>query len=291
MIYDIHWKRVRFLLTNKCNYQCGFCHNEGQKDRNHIQYLSLDDFKILIDILKELPLLEICLSGGEPFLNSDVLEMIEYADKNTTFNISCASNFSLISYEKMEKLSNTRIKFNIQFPYVDEEKFRNSTRTGDFRKILHNIDIAKNLGIQIGLNCVIQDEDFEDKERLIEFALKKELPIKFLPEIGKSNFKETKKIMYPLINKYAVSNYDKKTGSHKWKIKKGDLSTTIQYIDSPCFYGEISTCKNYGELRIQPDLSIQQCIIRNPIEKICLAKGKEAVFKQLEKVWKNFNHC
>ena len=291
MTYNIRWKRIRFLLTNMCNYQCKFCHNEGQTKKSEVKFFSFEDFRKLIDILKDQKLMEICFSGGEPFLNSDVIKMIEYASVKTDFNISCASNFSLITKEQMIRLSNTRIKFNIQFPYIDGEKFVKSTKTGEIGKILKNIDMAKNLGIQVGLNCVIQDNDLKDKEMIIDLALKKGLPIKFLPDLCSSNFKNMKDVMYPFINRYAISMYDKKTGSHKWKIKKNDLITTIQYIDSPCFYRDIKTCHNYGELRVHPDLSIQQCIMKNPVEKISLKEGKEVVLKQLEDAWKNFNQC
>ena len=47
------WKILRVLTTNKCNYQCSFCHNEGQnKDSNYNLFLNFNDYKIIIDSLK-----------------------------------------------------------------------------------------------------------------------------------------------------------------------------------------------------------------------------------------------
>ena len=77
------WDKLRILVTNKCNYECPFCHNEGQLKAEALNMMSFDDFKTLIDILNGQIISELHFSGGEPFLNKDIVKMIEYVDKNT----------------------------------------------------------------------------------------------------------------------------------------------------------------------------------------------------------------
>ena len=100
---NIGWKRLRILVTNKCNYRCSFCHNEGQSKTQSSDMMSYEDFKKLIDCLKDQDIEELHFSGGEPFLNHDLTKMILYACKETTWDIGCASNLSLINDEQINE--------------------------------------------------------------------------------------------------------------------------------------------------------------------------------------------
>ena len=44
--------------------------------------MDFDKFKILIDAVKNEGISEICFSGGEPFLDKNLIEMIRYAYRN-----------------------------------------------------------------------------------------------------------------------------------------------------------------------------------------------------------------
>ena len=75
MSSTIYWDKLRILVTNSCNYQCPFCHNEGQSSDKSIKTMDFDKFKIIIDALKDEDIHEICFSGGEPFLEKKLVEM------------------------------------------------------------------------------------------------------------------------------------------------------------------------------------------------------------------------
>ncbi len=99
------WSKFRILVANNCNYKCPFCHNEGQEKPQKANLMSKENFMDLVDILSTGPIDELNLSGGEPFLNKNIVEMIEYADKRLVCDISCATNFSLINSKQIERLS------------------------------------------------------------------------------------------------------------------------------------------------------------------------------------------
>lgn len=112
---SIKWDKIRLLVTNGCNYRCPFCHNEGQKKNGHSGMMSVEPFKQLIRYIEGQELSEINFSGGEPFLHKEIVDMIVYANNHMKCDISCATNLSLISDKQIERLANTRIKFNIHF--------------------------------------------------------------------------------------------------------------------------------------------------------------------------------
>ena len=88
------WKILRVLTTNACNYKCVFCHNEGQPkyDGSHSDFLKFEDFKFIVQSLRETGLREIQFSGGEPFMNPATIQMIVWANNNTDLEIGCATN-------------------------------------------------------------------------------------------------------------------------------------------------------------------------------------------------------
>lgn len=287
----IYWDKIRILITNKCNYRCPFCHNEGQSKDSIKDNMTFGDFKKFVDILKNLPLSEINLSGGEPFLNKEATNMILYLCNEFTCDISCATNLSLITEDDIKRLSGSRVKFNIQFPYVTDELFQQSTGNGRLSDILAKIETMKANGISVGLNTVVQSDDFDKYEKIILFAIDNELPLKLLPQLGNAESIQYKEFIYPILKKYVVEYKDKMSGATRWVLSRNGNTTTVLYIDFPCFYNDIYQCRNYGELRILSNFYAQPCINKPAGVFLRIHEEPEIVVNQLHELWKNFTKC
>ncbi len=292
MSNTIYWDKLRILVTNNCNYKCPFCHNEGQYSHEFIKTMDVDSFKTLIDALKDEDVSEITFSGGEPFINRNLISMIKYVATETNWEVSCASNLSLITHDQIHQLSGIPLKFNIQFPYTDSQKFHQSTGNGNLEKIKSNIKLARKAGLEIGLNSVIQSDSQEDIRNMIEFALQEELPLKLLPQIGLSGSKDFTKFVFPILEEHAVNRNDKGTGAIRWILEKDGKKTSVLYIDSPCFTHDLNRCRNYSEIRILPDMSLQPCILHpSDTVKLDLTKGNIYIKQQLKELWINLKTC
>lgn len=287
----IGWDKFRVLVTNGCNYCCPFCHNEGQEKGGRASYMPTDGFKKIVDLLAQVSINEFVISGGEPFLHPNIVEMLVYACNKLDCDISCATNLSRISDSDILRLANTRVKFNIQFPYTDEKRFKKSTGNGNLSTILSNINKVKDAGIEIGLNTVIQSSDKDLVEEIVQFAAKNHLPLKLLPQIGGRNSQEYKDWAFPIMRKYAISERDKGTGAIRWEITINGNKTSVLYIDSPCFSRDISSCRRFAELRIHPDMFIQSCIEKPLSVQLDFTKGEEFVINQFMKEWNDFKKC
>jgi len=288
---SIGWDKIRILVTNKCNYRCAFCHNEGQKKESLLQNLKLKDFKLIVDALRNEPLSELNLSGGEPFLHPDIVEMLSYARENLKCDISCATNLSRIREEQINSLSGMNIKFNIQFPYVSPVDFRNSTVFGQIETVISNMDKSLSAGIGVGLNTVIQSYDPDRTRQLILFGIEREIPIKLLPQLGLEGSETFLRELKPIIECYAVDFKDKKTGALKWTLQHNGHKSSLVYIDSPCFTKDFESCKHFGELRIQPNLTLQSCIMKDANIRLELNSGNDNVTKQMETLWHSWTEC
>jgi MoaA/NifB/PqqE/SkfB family radical SAM enzyme len=90
--------QVSYLIlyvTNKCNFRCGFCfyHDEIQKG-NKADELRLDEVEKISRGIG--PLIQLSLTGGEPFLRNDLSEITEVFIRNTHVKyITVPTNASL----------------------------------------------------------------------------------------------------------------------------------------------------------------------------------------------------
>jgi MoaA/NifB/PqqE/SkfB family radical SAM enzyme len=111
---------VQWMVTRRCNYHCRGCNIPQEQDPNE---LSATEIKRGLDILKDLGIVEIVFSGGDPLLREDAKEIIEYASERfvTTVydNGSMAAkkvdalrnvDFAAISIDSLNEAKNDYIK-------------------------------------------------------------------------------------------------------------------------------------------------------------------------------------
>ena len=104
----IEAKRIKTLWFNTgtlCNIECKNCYIESSPKNDRLVYITFEEVKLFIDeaIDKNLGTKEIGFTGGEPFMNKDVLKMIEYSlSKN--FKVLVLSNAMKPMLNKREDL-------------------------------------------------------------------------------------------------------------------------------------------------------------------------------------------
>lgn len=111
---------VQWMITRRCNYRCRGCNIPQEQDANE---LSTKEIKRGLDILKDLGIVEIVFSGGDPLLRDDAAEIIDYASSRfvTTVydNGSMAAkkvdalrnvDFAAISIDSLDEAKNDYIK-------------------------------------------------------------------------------------------------------------------------------------------------------------------------------------
>jgi SynChlorMet cassette radical SAM/SPASM protein ScmE len=98
-------KSVDLNITSKCNLRCTYCSHfssEGQTDTD----LPTEEWLKFFEELKECAVLDVCLSGGEPFYRKDIKELIAGVVANR-MRFSMLSNGGLITEEILEFIKST----------------------------------------------------------------------------------------------------------------------------------------------------------------------------------------
>ncbi|HEX2983886.1 MAG TPA: radical SAM protein, partial [Ignavibacteriales bacterium] len=120
--------------TNFCNLKCPECPSGLGRLTRPLGLLDLDEFKKLIDEIKEHAFYIQLFFQGEPYINKRLPEMIQYAAENNVY-VSISTNGLLIDEKKVEKvLDNPPDKLIFSIDGLNEETYQNYRVGGTFAK-------------------------------------------------------------------------------------------------------------------------------------------------------------
>ena len=155
---------LRISLTQRCNFNCFFCHQEGESGPNG--EVTPDEIEAVVSVAAELGINKIKLTGGEPLLRDDVVEIVRrispYVDE-----VSMTTNGYMLK-EKACDLRDAGLKrVNISFHSTDPEKFCKIIGRDSVQAVREGIEEAIRCGLSpLKLNMVvmkgINDEEIED---------------------------------------------------------------------------------------------------------------------------------
>ena len=125
----IEAKKIKTLWFNTgtlCNIECKNCYIESSPKNDRLVYITFEEVKLFIDeaIDKNLGTKEIGFTGGEPFMNKDVLKMIEYSlSKNLkVLVLSNAMQPMLNKREDLLKINHQDLTIRVSIDHYQKEK-------------------------------------------------------------------------------------------------------------------------------------------------------------------------
>ncbi len=148
-------------LTNNCDLNCPHCY----RPQGEIYNLTLEDVKA---ICENLEVTSVGLGTGENGLNPDYFQILEYL-KDRGISVTLASNGYTVETTPDEILKTfCDVEFSIDFPSeVEQDGFRG---TGNWKRILTNIERCKRLGIEVTILAVLMSLNYNKLGRLARVA-------------------------------------------------------------------------------------------------------------------------
>ena len=177
---------IRISITDRCDFRCVYCMTEDMSFLPRAKILTLEEIALLCEIFVDLGIKKIRLTGGEPLVRKNVIELMNNIGKlaglkelTITTNGSQLEKYS----EKIKKAGVSRI--NISLDTLDEKKFKELTRTGDLRSVLRGIEAARQSNFKrIKINSVIlKNRNSDEVLKLAQFAIKNDFDISFIEEM------------------------------------------------------------------------------------------------------------
>jgi molybdenum cofactor biosynthesis enzyme MoaA len=119
-------KTLWFNTGTLCNIECKNCYIESSPKNDSLVYLTFEEVKSFIDeaIDKNLGTNEIGFTGGEPFMNKDIMKMIDYSLRKRlkVLVLSNAMKPMLNRTKELIKLNHSNLTIRVSIDHYEKEK-------------------------------------------------------------------------------------------------------------------------------------------------------------------------
>ena len=191
---------VVFEITDRCNLKCIHCYQEnGEKEE-----LSFHEIKSILDDLEKLGTLKLTLTGGEPWLREDFVEIFFYCSQKGFATILFTNATLLNSEHKKAFIKKPPFAVECSLYGASAEIHESITGVaGSFEKTLRSIKWMTKNKIRISIKSVMLCLNFHELEAL--YRLCYGLGVSFHPTFR----------VYP--------SCDPSRSPERWRIKTDDL--------------------------------------------------------------------
>lgn len=290
---------LRFSLTNDCNANCGFCHNDGQKGgikglkaKKRMAMLPEEEIKNIADYFKD-SFRDVKFTGGEPTLVSNLASIVKIFDERG-YNCSMVSNGFLLDRDLQLQLKDNGLKrINVSLPSLRQNIYSELFGVKqDISKTLENISsmsvIYKD---NVKINFMASDLNVpQELESFNQISAKYDIKISCMDLIQPKSMERymSQKVIDELTHREGEPSiilqpsktYEKKIftfpNGGKWEIDDFREATNRKVFDN-------KYCNNCGvkekcvegpyALRVGYNGTLKPCLIRND-NKITFSGGK-----------------
>ena len=172
-------KKMDISITNRCNLRCRYCyHFESAGDVG--EDLPLGEWLRFFEELNRCAVMEVTLSGGEPFIREDLREIIEGIVRNR-MRFAILSNGTLITEEMAAYIASTGRCNYVQVSIDGSVPDSHDTMRGkgSFMKALEGLITLRRHGVNAAVRVTIHRKNVRDLEGVAKLLLE---------EIGLSSF-------------------------------------------------------------------------------------------------------
>jgi MoaA/NifB/PqqE/SkfB family radical SAM enzyme len=155
---------VSFVVTRRCVLRCIHCF-----EKKSIKEARLTSIKKIIDKLPKRKLSKICITGGEPLIRKDIVDILKYVH-NKGIAISFSTNGMLLNKTKLLEIK----------PFIDSirlsihgnEKNHDSVtlKKGSFKKVIECLKITSQLKIPAVLMTTVMKKNLYDLPDIFEIC-------------------------------------------------------------------------------------------------------------------------
>ena len=180
-------RNLRVSLTDRCNLRCTYCmpHDFAAWLPSEHQ-LTTDELVRVIEIAVSEGINEVRLTGGEPLLRPDIVEIVARINAITNApTLTMTTN--ALTLEKVAKplVDAGLTRINISLDTLDRDRFKLMTHRDRIDDVFAGIKAAQDAGINpIKINAVLlKGVNADEAPALLEWALANNLALRFIEQM------------------------------------------------------------------------------------------------------------
>ena len=150
---------VRVSLTDRCNFDCVYCHNEGLGDTRgpmepQDDEMETDDVVRFLEVAEEFDVDAVKFTGGEPMLRQDLEEIIRRTPDSMEVSMTTNGTFLPGRAEGLVDAGLERV--NVSQDALDPDAFAEITKSGAYDQVMEGVMAAVDAGLDpVKLNMVV----------------------------------------------------------------------------------------------------------------------------------------
>ncbi len=205
-LIDLYGRKVDYLrlsVTEQCNLNCFYCRSSPLDcaDCTPGESLSAAEFQSIGEAAVSLGMKRIRLTGGEPLLRPDILDIIRpLACIPGVTDLSLTTNGILLHRMAYDLASAGLMRINISLDSLEEANFEQITKGGKLSSTLLGIEQSIKAGLTpVKINVVLlKDVNDHEIQNFMKLTLDKELDIRFIEYMPCTREEEWKSYFLPL---------------------------------------------------------------------------------------------
>lgn len=189
ILFDNHGRPLNYLrlaVTDRCNLRCYYCMpEEGIHYLPKKELLSFEEVERTVSILASMGITKVRLTGGEPFVRTDLMQLIERIVHIDGINeLHITSNGILLGPHVKELKSLGIASVNLSLDTLNVNRFKEITRRDEFDKTWKTLQLLLENEIPVKLNAVVMDEkNIEDIIPMVELTRNQNISVRFIEEM------------------------------------------------------------------------------------------------------------
>ena len=273
MIYDDFGRpllNLRISVTQRCNLNCPYCHREGElsSDTASIEgEMTAEEIIQLTKIAVGLGISNVKLTGGEPLLRKDILEIVEgIANLRGLKDLSMTTNGVHLAFLAKDLKQKGLMRVNVSLPSLNLKTYH-SQMNGELREVLNGIKTAVDIGLHpVKLNMlVLKNINDNEVERMIGFAERSGTILQLIEleplNISQDYYQQHHLDLDAIQKRLKEQAFEVRTRKHMQNRKVYFFPKTKIEIVKPIENTEF--CRRCTRLRVTSDGKLKPCLMRN----------------------------
>jgi cyclic pyranopterin phosphate synthase len=190
---DSFARRVSYLrisLTDRCNYRCLYCMPEEGVDLvPKSDVLTFEEVERLVRVLMSFGVRRVRLTGGEPTVRKDVVELVARLAALGLDDLSMTTNGERLAELAGPLRAAGLGRLNVSIDTLDAARFSAITRRGHLPRVLDGIEAARAAGfVGTKINAVVMGGVNDDElPALCSYAWERDLVPRFIESMPMSD--------------------------------------------------------------------------------------------------------
>jgi len=162
---------AQWLVTRKCNYRCAGCNVWKEQDQRE---LATADIKKGLDILRNLGIVELVISGGDPLLRDDIGEIIDYASKLFVTTVYDNGSMATLKTDALQNVDFVAISID-SLNEAKNDEIKNVH--GAWKRAMESVEKLHKKGINVSVTPTISQKNLYEIIDITNYFTKKGIPV------------------------------------------------------------------------------------------------------------------